>query len=189
MSVLRKIPGLHCGLRVALVCVAAALFGGCAASRPGKGDTYYAVSAKMAQVYRFGPSQPTGADALLKQGQRITMLRQEYGYSRVMTEDGMTGYIANDLIAPAPPPEKPRTTFPGTLAWANLPPLPDRGTSIPGVSSANRAILQSAPLFGDDKLPPLPDSDGQAHKKLPGFRFNVHAPSVPSPPSPEKPQQ
>ena len=170
-----------------LACLGMALFAGCAASKPGKGDMYYAVSAKLAQVYRFGPSQPTGADALLKQGQRIIMLRQEYGYSRVMTEDGMTGYIANDLIAPAPPPEKPRATFSSALAWGNLPPLPDRGTSIPGVSSANRAILQSAPLFGDDKLPPLPDADGRPQKKLPGFRFNVHAPTV-SPPS-DKPQE
>ncbi len=173
------------GLRLVLACAAALAFSACAASRPKKGDVYYAVSAKMAQVYRFGPSQPTGADALLKQGQRIIMLRQEYGYSRVMTEDGMTGYIANDLIAPAPPPEKPRT-LPGGLAMADLPPLPSRGTGIPGVSSANRAILQSAPLFGDDKLPPLPDTDTHSQKKLPGFRFNVHAPA---PAVPEKQEQ
>lgn len=172
------------GLRRTLACLGMALFAGCAASKPGKGDMYYAVSAKLAQVYRFGPSQPTGADALLKQGQRIIMLRQEYGYSRVMTEDGMTGYIANDLIAPAPPPAKPRSS-PGSLAWTNLPPLPSRGTGMPGVSSANRAILQSGPLFGDDQLPPLPDGDARGQKKRPGFRFNVHAPSAPGT---EKPQ-
>ena len=159
------------GLR-ALACVGAALFGGCAASKPGKGDGYFAVTAKMAQVYRFGPSQPTGADALLKQGQRVMMLRQEFGYSRVMTEDGMTGYVANDLITPAPPPDKPRSA-PGIFTM-NLPPLPSRGTSMPGVSSANRAILQSDPLFGGGKLPPLPNTDAR-----PGFRFNVHAPTVP----------
>ena len=146
---------------------------------------YFAVSAKQAQVYRFGPSQPTGADALLKQGQRVIMLRQEYGFSRVMTEDGMTGFIANDLIAPAPPPEKPQMP-PGGIAWANLAPLPSRGTSMPGVSSANRAILQNGPLFGEDPLPPLPDGDGGSQKKRPGFRFNVHAPSAPGT---EKPQR
>ncbi len=173
------------GLRVMLACAAIA-WGGCAGSKPGKGDMYYAVSGKVAQVYRFGPSQPTGADVLLKQGQRVVMLRQEYGYSRVMTDAGLTGYIANDLIAPAPPPVKPRMTpgAPGSLAWANLPPLPSRGTSVPGVSSANRAILQSGPLFGEDQLPPLPDSDSRNQKK-PGFRFNVHAPSAPVT---EKPQ-
>ena len=174
---------------MALACICAAVIGGCAASQPGKGNVYYAVSAKMAQVYRFGPAQPTGADALLKQGQRVMMLRQEFGYSRVMTEDGMAGYVANDLIAPAPPPEKPRTTS-GSFAWGNLPPLPSRGTSIPGVSSANRAILQNAPLFGGDELPPLPDADGRNgvrnQKPRPGFRFNVRAPSVPPV---ENPQQ
>ena len=176
MSALRKIPGLQ----VALALAVAFAFSACGTSRPAKGDTYYAVSARMAQVYRFGPAQPTGADALLKQGQRVIMLRQEFGYSRVMTDDGMTGYIANDLIAPAPPPEKPRT-FLGSLAWGNLPPLPSRGTSIPGVSSANRAILQHAPLFGGDELPPLSNGDAR-----PGFRFKVHAPS--SPPAEKSPQ-
>ena len=170
MSALRKIPGL----RVALACVGVALFGGCAASQPGKGDGYFAVSVKQAQVYRFGPAQPTGADALLRQGQRVIMLRQEYGYSRVMTEDGMTGYISNDFIAPAPPPPAKSRPFPGSLAWANLPPLPSRGTGMPGVSSANRAILQNDPLFGGGKLPPLPNTEVK-----PGFRFNVHAPTAP----------
>jgi hypothetical protein len=164
---MRKMPGL----RIALVCVGVALIGGCAASKPGKGDAYFAVNAKVAQVYRFGPAQPTGADALLKQGQRVIMLRQEYGYSRVMTEEGMTGYIANDLISPAPPPQKPHVP-PRGIEWANLSPLPSRGTSVPGVSSANRAILQKAPLFGVDDLPPLPSPEAR-----PGFRFKVHAPS------------
>ena len=176
------------GLRASLACVGAALLGGCAASKPGKGDVYYAVSAKQAQVYRFGPSQPTGADALLKQGQRMIMLRQEFGYSRVMTEDGMAGYVANDLIVPATPPERPRAS-PGILAWANLPPLPSRGTSVPGVSSANRAILESGPLFGVDPLPPLPDAEGrngiQKKHKGPGYRFNVHAPTVPTTENPQ----
>jgi hypothetical protein len=169
------------GIRLTLACVCAALFIGCETSKPGKGDVYYAVSAKQAQVYRFGPAQPTGADALLKQGQRVIMLRQEFGYSRVMTEDGLTGYIANDLIAPAPPPEKPKV-FPGSLAWGNLPPLPSRGTGVPGVSSANRAVLQNAPLFGGDELPPLPDSGTRPNFRIgtprPGFRFKVRAPNA-----------
>ena len=171
------------GFHSAISFAAALALSACAGSKPQKDNLYYAVSAKMAQVYRFGPAQPTGADALLKQGQRVIMLRQEFGYSRVMTEDGMTGYIANDLIAPAPPPEKPRTS-PGSLAWGNLPPLPPRGTTIPGVSSANRAILQGSPLFGGDELPPLPDGDSRPgvhpSKPRPGFRINVHGPSTPS---------
>ena len=172
------------GIRATAALAGVIALSSCEAFRSGrlaKGDQYYAVSAKVAQIYRFGPAQPTGADVLLKQGQRVIMLRQEYGYSRVMTEDGLAGYIANDLIAPAPPPEKPRTIPAGALAWANLPPLPSRGTSVPGVSSANRAILQNDPLFGGDKLPPLPDASTR-----PGFRFKVHAPT---PAQSENPQQ
>lgn len=178
MSALRNMPGS----RLTLACVCAALLGGCETSKPGKGDVYYAVSAKQAQVYRFGPAQPTGADALLTQGQRVIMLRQEFGYSRVMTEDGLTGYVANDFIAPAPPPEKPRA-FPGSLAWGNLAPLPSTGTGMPGVSSANRAILQGTPLFGGDELPALPDAETRptfrTGKPRPGFRFNVREPTAP----------
>ncbi len=170
------------GLRLALAGACAALLMGCESTTPAKGHAYYAVSAKQAQVYRFGPAQPTGADALLRQGQRVIMLRQEFGYSRVMTDDGLTGYVANDLIAPAPPPEKPRTS-PGILAWGNLPPLPSRGTAMPGVSSANRAILQGTPLFGGDELPPLPDAGERPNfrtgKPRPGFRINVRGPSAP----------
>ena len=181
MKALRKIPELLC---TTLMCLGATLLVGCASSQPGKGNDYYAVNVKQAQVYRFGPSQPTGADALLKQGQRVIMLRQEYGFSRVMTEDGMTGFIANDLISPAPPPEKKPTVPSNRLAWTGmLPPLPSRGTSVPGVSSANRAILENGPLFGEDPLPPLPDAERQngtrPKPKGPGFRFNVRPPSAP----------
>ena len=170
------------GLPTAIAFVAALAFSACEGTKPQKENLYYAVSGKLAQVYRFGPAQPTGADALLKQGQRVIMLRREFGYSRVMTDDGLTGYIANDLIAPAPPPEKPRAV-PGSLAWGNLPPLPPRGTAIPGVSSANRAILQGNPLFSSDDLPPLPDGDVRPgvhpSKPRPGFRISVHGPSAP----------
>jgi hypothetical protein len=169
-------------LRVTLAFVGVAMLAGCETSKPGKNEGYYAVTAKQAQVYRFGPAQPTGADALLKEGHKLLMLRKEYGYSRVMTEDGMTGYISNDFIAPTTPPERPRTGTSGNFAM-NLPPLPSRGGGIPGVSSANRSVLQSAPLFGGDDLPPLPDGGTKpafrTAKPKPGFRFKVPAPSAP----------
>jgi hypothetical protein len=174
-------------LRLTLAFAGAVLFAGCESSRPGKNEGYYAVTAKQAQVYRFGPAQPTGADALLKEGHKLLMLRKEYGYSRVMTEDGMTGYISNDFITPTTPPERPRTAASGNLAM-NLPPLPSRGGGIPGISSANRSVLQTAPLFGGDDLPPLPDAADRpafrTAKPKPGFRFNVPAPSAPPPENP-----
>lgn len=186
MIAVRNIAGLFVTV-ASMACGGTILLTGCAGSSPGKGDVYCAVSAPQAQVYRFGPSQPTGADALLTRGDRVIMLRQEYGYSRVMTENGLTGFVANDFISPAPPPPKP-AALPGAAGFANLPPLPSRGTGIPGVSSANRAIIESGPLFGEDPLPPLPDSEGTppAKGKAPGFRFNVKPPSTGSPDQPAR---
>ena len=152
-----------------------------------KGDACYAVTAKETQLYRFGPAQTSGADALLKQGRRLIMLRREYGYSRVKTEDDLqTGFVSNEHIAPAPPPRKTATTVQRNPS-EKLPPLPSRGTGVPGVSSANRAVIQSGPLFGGFDLPPLPENaDAPANKPSPrspktkpGFRINVPGPTAP----------
>jgi hypothetical protein len=144
-----------------------------------KGEGEYVVTAKQTQVFRFGPAQMSGADAILQEGERVMMLRREYGYSRVMTEDGQPGFVANDAIAPAPPIDKTRQVA-SVNPFQNLPPLPPRGTSVPGVSSANRAVLQSDPLFGGPELPPLPDENADSKKPefrspkpKPGFRVNV----------------
>jgi hypothetical protein len=175
------------GLRLMLALAGGIVLTGCETSKQGPTDGYYVVTSKQAQVYRFGPSQPTGADAILAVGQKVRMLRKEFGYSRVMTEDGMSGYISNDFIAPTTPPERPKTGTPGDLGM-NLPPLPPRGGESPGMSSANRSVLQTAPLFGGEELPPLPDGGERPAfrpaKPKPGFRFKVPAPSEPSPEKP-----
>lgn len=188
-----SVPSTTLILRLLLALLGGGLFIGCQGIDPIKGDGYYAVTAKETQLYRFGPAQTSGADSVLKQGRRLIMLRQEYGYSRVKTEDDQqTGFVANEHIAPAPPPKK----TPGGTAgnpFGNLPPLPSRGTGIPGVSSANRAVIQSGPLFGPSELPPLPDAiDGQGSK--PGFRatkpkpgFRIHVPPPNAPGSDDKP--
>jgi hypothetical protein len=158
-------------MRVMMVIAATGVFFGCKSVNSMKGEGEYMVTAKQTQVFRFGPAQTSGADAILVEGERVVMLRREYGYSRVMTEDGQPGFVANDTIAPAPPREKPRTTVASVNPFQNLPPLPASGTSTPGVSSANRAVLQTDPLFGGSELPPLPDA--QDASKKPSFRVNV----------------
>ena len=172
MSVPRTTPIL----RLLLAFVAGSFFAGCAGSDAIKGDGFYAVIAKETQLYRFGPAQTSGADAVLKQGRRLVMLRQEYGYSRVKTEDDLqTGFVANEHIAPAPPPKK--TAAGAGDPFGNLPPLPSRGTGVPGVSSANRAVIQTGPLFGPTDLPPLPDeapgNKPGVRPTKPGFRITV----------------
>ena len=184
-----SVPGTTLILRLLLALLGGGLLSGCAGIDPVKGDGYYVVSAKETQLYRFGPAQASGADSLLTQGRRLILLRREYGYSRVKTEDDQqTGFVANEHIAPAPPPKKMIAGTPGN-PFGNLPPLPSRGTGIPGVSSANRPVLQSDPLFGGSELPPLPEAvdgpgsrpgvRGPTLKPKPGFRVNVPPRSAP----------
>lgn len=187
-----SVPSTTLILRLLLALFGAGFFIGCKGIDPVKGDGYYVVSAKETQLYRFGPAQASGADSLLKQGRRLVMLRREYGYSRVKTEDDQqTGFVANEHMVPAPPPKNAPTGKPGSPGnpFSNLPPLPSRGTGIPGVSSANRQIMQSDPLFGGSELPPLPETvdgpgskpgvRGPTLKPKPGFRVNVRPPSAP----------
>ena len=192
-----SVPSTTLILRLLLAILGSSLLISCKGIDPVKGDGYYVVSVKETQLYRFGPAQASGADSLLAQGRRLILLRREYGYSRVKTEDDQqTGFVANEHIAPAPPPKKTFTGKPGSLGNSSLdlPPLPSRGTGITGVSSANRQVLQSDPLFGGSDLPPLPDADGRGEKPgvrgptlkpKPGFRVNVRPPTAPE--SDEKP--
>jgi hypothetical protein len=152
---------------------------------------HYVVSTPQTPIFRYGPAQSFGPDFNLQQGQHVVMLRREFGYSRIMTDDGQSGYVATEDLAPAPPPAKAPNKH------ETLPRLASRGTSRPGVSSANNRVLEAGPLFEAGGLPPLPDresetpdpprkgepkkSDGHKPefrypKPKPGFRVNVPKP-------------
>jgi hypothetical protein len=121
---------------------------------------HYVVKVQQTPMFRYGPAQSFGADFNLTKGQHVVMLRREFGYSRVMTDEGQTGYVATEDLASAPPPPKPAST-PKINSRPSLfgPRIRPTGTSRPGVSSANnRAILQGAPLFEGGELPPLPEN-------------------------------
>jgi len=60
--------------------------------------------------FRYGPAQGTGASGVLDKGAQVTILSQSFGYSRVMLENGVSAYVANSAIAPAPPESKPIAT-------------------------------------------------------------------------------
>ena len=60
-----------------------------------------------AGLYRLGPMQARGPDATLRAGDRVKLTCKEIGYSLVLLEDGRTGYMANEDLAPAPPRPKP----------------------------------------------------------------------------------
>ncbi len=148
-------------------------------------------------MYRYGPAQGFGADFNLTKGQRVVMMRREYGYSRVMTDEGQSGYVATEDLVPAPPAPKstPGPTAPTSVRvpsgrHSDFMPLPTRGRNRTGSSSANSAaVLQGSPLFGPEDLPPLPENSEKPAaavpkpefrfpKPKPGFRVNLPTPTA-----------
>jgi hypothetical protein len=98
------------------------------------------VATDYAQFFKLGPQQAGGADLSLRAGERAMLQRKEFGYSRVQLENGLVGYMANEDITPAPPPEKAK---PGKRK---------AGSRSSGSSSGSRS--RSAPAEEDfDDLP------------------------------------
>lgn len=85
---------------IGLLCLA-----GCATQsfEPGK-EPEFVVATDFAKFYLIGPGQGRGPDASLRTGEPMKMLRREMGYSFVQLQDGRSGYVANEEIAPAPEP-------------------------------------------------------------------------------------
>ena len=61
-----------------------------------------------ASFYRLGPQQAGGANRSLRTGERVMLLRKEFGYSRVQLEDDQVGYMANEDIQAAPAEQRRR---------------------------------------------------------------------------------
>jgi len=133
-----------------LTAFTALVLGGCSSLDETRDVGHYVVSAPKTPLYRYGPAQSFGADYNVMQGQHVVMIRRDSGYSRIMTDDGQTGYVATEDLSPAPPPPKPTPSTPSRMFA--------RGGSGGGsrISSANRQIQESGPLFNDTDLPPLP---------------------------------
>jgi hypothetical protein len=99
--------GLHSKIKIvavlffSVVCVV-----GCVTQSfdPAKAPEFL-VQADYAPFYTLGPGQGRGPDASLQRGERVKMLRREFGFSYVEIKDGRAGYLANEEIAPAPPHE------------------------------------------------------------------------------------
>lgn len=122
------------------------------------------VSAPTAQFYKNGPAQDPGfqqgtygsmlsqaqdygPDAQLPRGSAVTLLSKEIGYSRVSTEDGRVGYVANDQMQRAP--VITRVTEPAAPTWRPGP-APRRHKPTPSRPPVEQLDLTDVPL------PPLP---------------------------------
>jgi hypothetical protein len=119
--------------------------GGASVAQPG----LYLVSAQQTSFFRYGPAQASGPDQVLVKGEKLTLVKREFGYSRVHLGDGRSGYVATEDIAPAPPPAAPSSS----PSLARKPAGERRRGQSPKVSS------ESAPPL------PLPEPPG------PSFRF------------------
>ena len=65
----------------------------------------YKVTADTTGVFRYSPLQASGSDFDLKKNARVTMIRRGRGFSQIKTEDGQTGYVGTEDIAPLAPGE------------------------------------------------------------------------------------
>jgi hypothetical protein len=90
----------------------------CSTPPPAPVGSTFVISARKAQFYRNGPAQQfsyiqptfdqslnetgTGPDFELPKGAHLTMLKREFGFSRVVTDDGIVGYVSNDQMSAAP---------------------------------------------------------------------------------------
>ena len=146
--------------------LAALLLAGCSHELAPPGSRFQ-ISTPNAQFFKYGPAQSFGADFVLPKGQRIIMLERAFGFSRVMTDDGITGWVASEDISPAPPEPRRSIATAGRRGGGG----PERMYSGPRKNSKVEAV-PGDPLFDmSDLPPPMPDDP-----VLPKPKFRVNAP-------------
>jgi hypothetical protein len=94
-----------------------------AAVSSGTGDDFRAAIHNNTKLFQSGPQQLSGADALLKKGTLVRMVRHQLGYSLVQTATtSQLGWVANDDLGPAAPSDLTEQT--GTIDNALAPSEP-----------------------------------------------------------------
>ena len=151
---------------IAVLFLTAACLVGCATQSfdPDKAPEFL-VQSDYAPFYSLGPGQERGPDASLKRGERVKMLRREFGFSYVEIKGGRTGYIANEEIEPAPPREPEPSAS------------PTRKRSQSGSAGISNAFEGSVPMPEFESLPepvdvlhPISEMETPADSK-PEFRY------------------
>jgi hypothetical protein len=108
------------------------------------------VGVKKSPFYKYGPAQAFGPDFALPQGQRLTLIDQSFGFSRVMTDDGISGYMPTEDLVPATPEPLP----PAAPRMASR---RDRGDTGSGGTFYNGPVRKSRPVERVEDAPPLFD--------------------------------
>jgi hypothetical protein len=153
-----------------ILCTSALLFGtgaietACTTGKTAAAGNRYIVTGGNAQFYKYGPAQSFGSDFVIPRGRKLTMVQRAFGYSRVTTDDGVTGYISTDDIALAPPePPPPPAT-----------PVPRREPTSHVRKRSNVQGTPGEPLFDVNDVPmPLPGDPVRKSKPEPepSFRY------------------
>jgi len=122
----------------------------------------YVVSVPKAAFYKYGPAQSFGPDFMLDEDTPVTIIQHAMGFSRVTTNTGVSGYISNEDLKPAPP--KPPTAQEVVVARSRLKPVFGAKPKHSDVQP-----VPGSPLFESGDLSPLPEKSET--KPRPGFRF------------------
>jgi hypothetical protein len=135
-----------------LLCLMSALLAllpGCTTGGTGTGR--YVVTAPKSQFYKYGPAQAFGADFALNRGQKVTVVENSFGFSKVTTDDGIAGFMPTEDLAPAPPEPTPQLrSTPRTASRRN------RGEETfvpPGRKGSPSNVEPGLPLFEANDLP------------------------------------
>jgi hypothetical protein len=149
---------------------------GCASKPTGPKSGFYVVSATSAEFFKYGPAQSFGPDFVLKKGDRVTMLDRTWGFSRVMTENGVAGFVASEDLEPAPPSATPRIA--AVSRGVGLPIGGQRGMSSSRQNRVRAEVMGDPgdPLFNVNDVP-LPVLDEPPPTKgRPQFRATQPTP-------------
>lgn len=132
------------------------LNGGCEnlPQTPASNSDQYMVIGTHTAFYRYGPAQALGADFVLKKGQRITLLKRDFGFCQIQTTDGQRGYVASDEIIPAPP------QAPGDRHRENV------SYTTPETELPHMPMINPRDFEVPDSLPEMPPEDNS-----PRFRY------------------
>lgn len=171
------LPLLH-SLRFSIgAAVVLAAAGGCAVKPSGPASGYYSVTSPTAELYKYGPAQSFGPDLMLKKGERLTMLDRQWGFSKVMTAHGDTGYVASEDIDPVLSTGSPVRIASASRRGA----LPLGGAG--GMSSSRQNRIRSEvlgdpgdPLFNVNDLPLPVLDDVPSSGERPQFRTTRKTP-------------
>jgi len=149
---------------------------GCATVGGGPKTGACVVSSLRAEFYKYGPAQSFGPDLMLKKGDRVTMLERSWGFSKVLTENGVAGYVASEDLEVVP------ATAPTRFAAVGRR-VPGAAVSAGGMSPSRQNRIRNEvlgdpgdPLFNVNDVPlPLPD-DVPSGGARPQFRTTQPAP-------------